>query len=146
MNVNNESVALLIEKEAVVRVLSQYARGIDRKDAELYRSCLANPIDVDVGEFGGVGMKADDWVAEAFGIADGYTSTQHIITNHEVEFPNGPDGDEARCRAYLQAQHWRAEESMLLGGRYDHKLRKEAGTWRIYKVGLKVDWVHKERA
>ncbi len=144
MNVTNESVAFLVEKDAVVRVLSQYAKGIDRKDADLYRSCLSDPIDIDAGEFGGVGMKADDWLAEAFEIADGYTSTQHIITNHEVEFPDGPGGNEAHCRAYLQAQHWRAEESMLLGGRYNLKLRKEAGAWRIYKVGLEIDWIHKE--
>ena len=104
---NNESVSFLVEKDAVVRVLSQYAQGIDRKDAELYRSCLTDPIDVDAGDFGGTGMRADDWLAEAFEIADGYTSTQHIITNHEVEFPDGPGGNEARCRAYLQAQHWR---------------------------------------
>ncbi len=142
---NEASVDFLLEKDAVIRVLSRYARGIDRKDAELYRSCLADPIDVDAGQYGGQGMSAEAWLSEAFGIAESYTTTQHIITNHEVDFPNGPDGDEARCQAYLQAQHWKAEESTLLGGRYEHRLRKENGSWRIYKIALEIDWMQETR-
>ena len=135
------SIEHLLEREAVIQVLSRYARGIDRREAELYRSCLADPIDVEAGQYGGKGMRADAWVAQAFEIANGYTTTQHIITNHEVEFPDGPDGNEARCLAYLQAQHWREDESQLLGGRYDHRLRREDGQWRIYQITLSVDWI-----
>ena len=138
---NETTIDLLLEKEAVIRVLSRYARGIDRKDAELYRSCLSDPIDVHAGQYGGDGLSAEAWIAEAFEIAEAYTTTQHIITNHEVDFPDGPHGDEARCRAYLQAQHWTAEESRLLGGRYNHRLRKEDGAWRIYRIGLEIDWM-----
>lgn len=138
---NETGIDLLLEREAVIRVLSRYARGIDRKDAALYRSCLADPIDVHAGQYGGEGLRADAWLKEAFEIAETYTTTQHLITNHEVEFPDGPKGSEARCRAYLQAQHWTAEASMLLGGHYDHRLRKEDGAWRIYRIGLEIDWM-----
>lgn len=140
------SADFLLEREAVIRVLSQYARGIDRRDAELYRACLADPIDVDAGQYGGKGLSAEAWVAQAFEIAEAHTTTQHIITNHEVDFPDGPHGDEARCLAYLQAQHWRAEESTLLGGQYDHRLRREDGNWRIYRISLKVEWIQETRA
>ena len=91
---NETGIDLLLEREAVIRVLSRYARGIDRKDAALYRSCLADPIDVHAGQYGGEGLRADAWLKEAFEIAETYTTTQHLITNHEVEFPDGPKGSE----------------------------------------------------
>lgn len=135
------SVLHLVERQAVVDVLSRYARGIDRRDAELYRSCLADRIDVKMARMGGPGMSADDWVTEAFAAAGRYASTQHLITNHDVHFPDGPGGDRATCTAYLQAQHWNQDESMLLGGRYDHDLRRKNGAWRLERLGLKIDWV-----
>lgn len=138
---NDESIARVVERQAVIDVLSRYARGIDRRDLELYRSCLTDRIDVEMARMGGPDMAADDWVAEAFEVVARYTSTQHLITNHDVHFPDGPGGDRALCTAYLQAQHWREEKSRLLGGRYDHGLRREAGAWRIHRLGLHVDWL-----
>ncbi|MFP6639958.1 MAG: nuclear transport factor 2 family protein [Myxococcota bacterium] len=138
---NDESTALIVERQAVIDVLSRYARGIDRRDADLYRSCLTDRIDVKMAQMGGPDMAADDWVTEAFTASARYTSTQHLITNHDVQFPDGAGGDRALCVAYLQAQHWTEEESMLLGGRYDHELRRENGAWRLHRLGLHIDWV-----
>ena len=115
-------------REYVARVLVQYIPEMDQAGAYVVMQ-KAHKAGMAV-----VGV----WVFE---IAEAYTTTQHIITNHEVDFPDGPHGDEARCRAYLQAQHWTAEESRLLGGRYDHRLRKENGAWRIYRISLEIDWM-----
>lgn len=140
---DEESTANLMEQQAVIDVMSRYARGIDRRDAELYLSCLADPIDIEIDRRGGPGMKASDWLAEAFEAVAPYTSTQHLITNHDVHFPDGPNGDRAVCNAYLQAQHWRAEKSMLLGGRYENGLSRHDNNWQINRLRLRIDWIEK---
>ncbi|MAI80722.1 MAG: hypothetical protein CL917_17410 [Deltaproteobacteria bacterium] len=135
------TLTLLLEQHAVIDVLSRYARGIDRRDKKLYRACLCDQIDIDIEGMEERSRSADEWITEAFSISDNYASTQHLITNHEVHFKDGPNGNIARCTAHLQAQQWNPQKSTLLGGRYDYGLRKEGGEWRIDRIGLKVDWV-----
>jgi ketosteroid isomerase-like protein len=67
--------------------------------------------------------------------------SQHLAGNHEVLV----DGDEARHRCYVHAQHIRhaAEGGSLyvVAGRYLDRLRRTpAGEWRIVHRRLEVMW------
>ena len=124
------------EQWAIIDVLSRYARGIDRKDAVLYRSCFTEEVDVDMGRGLESGIPADAWVDQALSVVERYEATQHIISNHVISLESG----QARCRAEVQAQHWNPTGAWKIGGHYeDHLIKTETG-WRIQRLTLKIRW------
>jgi hypothetical protein len=130
------SVPSAIDHEAIVDVMSRYARGIDRRDVAVYRSCFTDVIDLDMAGRRQDGIPADAWVEQAFDLVSHYETTQHLISNHVVEI----DRDTAVCRAQLQAQHWRPDGAWLVGGRYEDRLRHTADGWRIERLSLAITW------
>ncbi len=129
--------ARLVDRQAIVDVFNDYARGVDTRDEALYRSCFADELDLDMwGGDGPTTSTAEDWVTKAFAAVSSFETTQHIITNHQIEI----DGDRAFARAYLQAQHWNPDNAMLVGGFYENDFVRVEGRWRICKLCLKVTW------
>ena len=70
-----------------------------------------------------------------------FESTQHLISNHVITV----DGDNATCVCYLQAQHFRQDEtgahSMLIGGYYSNSLIRTPDGWRINKYQIVKTWM-----
>jgi hypothetical protein len=66
--------------------------------------------------------------------------SQHIVATHQITI----DGDEARSRCYLHAQHVfrRAEggPNYIVAGRYEDQLRRTPDGWRIARRDLIVMW------
>ena len=62
------------------------------------------------------------------------------MSNHQVAI----DGDAATCRCYFQAQHVRhgteGGDNFIIAGRYEDRLVRTAGGWRIEHRVLTVDW------
>lgn len=69
-------------------------------------------------------------------------ASQHMVSTHQVVV----DGDRARCRCYLHAQHVRdldgVEAQLVVGGRYDDELVRTPAGWRIARRSLAVIWTH----
>ena len=67
-------------------------------------------------------------------------ASQHLISNHQVAV----DGDTARCRCQLSAQHVRrgleGGETFIVGGRYDDDLVRTPAGWRIRHRTLTIEW------
>lgn len=132
----------LIDRQEIVDVMSRYARGIDRRDAALYRACFTDVLDVEMPGASWPAITAEKWTEHALGVVSAFESTQHIITNHVVEL----EGDDARCTAYVQAQHWRPESAWLIGGQYRNQLSRVAGEWRIRHLELQFAWTERTGA
>ncbi len=126
----------LLDRNAIVDVLSCYARGIDRRDAALLRSCFTDVLDVNMGGVQHRAIAAEAWVEQTMKLIAGYQTTQHIISNHLVEL----EDDRAVCRAEVQAQHWNPDGAWLLGGRYEDGLVRTADGWRIDRLALHIGW------
>ncbi len=66
--------------------------------------------------------------------------SQHLVGNHEVAV----DGDTATHRCYLQAQHVRRAATggpnYIVAGRYEDRLVRTDGGWRIAHRTLVVMW------
>ncbi|MCH2185470.1 nuclear transport factor 2 family protein [Myxococcota bacterium] len=124
------------DRWAIVDTLSRYARGIDRKDATLYRSCFTDEVEVDMGGGLETGIPADLWVDQALSVVKRYEATQHIISNHVISL----EAEQACCRAEVQAQHWNPTGAWKIGGHYDDHLMKTAAGWCIQRLTLKIRW------
>jgi len=127
----------LIERQKIVDVFNRYAMGVDLKDRDLYLSCFAPKIELDMIGMTGT-QTAEEWVDRALDLVGNYQATQHLISNHVIEI----DGDTAHGTAYLQAQHFNPEpgKSLLLGGYYANDFVRSAAGWRISKLTLTSTW------
>lgn len=131
----------LSDKLEITETLYRYATALDTRDRELLRDVFVEDavfqIGAGVGEFRGV-EAIGSVVTEFLG---GLEASQHIITNPVIEL----DGDRARSRCYLHAQHYMPDQrtggnTLEIGGTYHDRLVRTADGWRIEQRELEVTW------
>jgi 3-phenylpropionate/cinnamic acid dioxygenase small subunit len=127
----------------IIECVYRYAWGIDTRDWDLYRRIFTDRIEMDFASYSGTPgtvMAADDWVAGCRVLFTGLDATQHTMSNPLVEV----DGSRARCRMYMQAAHFFANDlgdaEFTLGGYYDDRLVRTENGWKIEAVTLTVLW------
>ena len=109
-------------------LLYRYARAVDTKDWETYRSVFTEDAHIDYSSAGAMVGSRDavvDWFAANFG---GIPWSMHYITNIEATV----DGDTATVRAmfYNPMQLPGMSEPSACGGYYHHELVRTTGGWR----------------
>ncbi|MFC0203524.1 nuclear transport factor 2 family protein [Novosphingobium soli] len=117
--------AELIDRHQIHQVLLRYARGLDRLDNALARSCYWDDAIEDHGHFVGT---PDAFVTWADGTTLMFEATQHAILNHVCDL----QGDEAFCETYYHFSGVTVEgPNFMSTGRYVDHFRKRGGEWRI---------------
>ncbi|WP_238995515.1 nuclear transport factor 2 family protein [Sphingomonas solaris] len=117
-------------KEAVARVLNDYARANDRVDEALLRSCFWPESRHHHGGFDGA---SSDFIGFAMKILRAVKYTAHHISNIAVDVK----GDRAFSECYYFAHHRRdaktggGEEDAFFEGRYIDRLERRGGVWKI---------------
>lgn len=109
-------------------LLARYARGVDTKDWELWKSVFTADAVVDYSS-AGIPVGSRDEIAALFAAAFGAIEVaQHIITNIEIEW----DGDRARVRALFHNPFkiTGAAEMSFCGGYYLHDVLRTADGWK----------------
>jgi SnoaL-like domain len=87
------------DQSDIARLLYRYARAVDTKDWELYRSVFTDDAHIDYSSAGAaVGTRDEvvDWLSQGFAAIP---MSMHYITNIESDI----DGDTARVRAATAA-------------------------------------------
>lgn len=117
------------DEAAIAALLHRYARAVDTKDWELYRSVFTADAVIDYSSAGAaVGSRDEvvDWFAANFGVI---TWSMHYITNVEVL---DRDGERATVRAmfYNPMQLPGMAEPSFCGGYYHHRLVHTPDGWR----------------
>lgn len=109
-------------------LLNRYARAVDTKDWELYRSVFTDDAHIDYSSAGAAAGTRDevaDWLAAGFGAIPW---TMHYITNIDSDV----HGDTATVRAmfYNPMQLPGMPETSCCGGYYHHELVRTPDGWR----------------
>ncbi|MEZ0342815.1 nuclear transport factor 2 family protein [Mycobacterium sp. pV006] len=121
--------AAQVSDELEIRaLLSRYARAVDTKDWELYRSVFTDDALIDYSS-AGIPPGSRDEIAEMFRAAfESIPWTMHYITNVEADI----DGDTATVRAmfYNPMQLPGMAEQSSCGGYYFHDLVRTDDGWR----------------
>lgn len=117
------------EHSDIAALLYRYARAVDSKDWELYRSVFTDDAVIDYSSAGAVVGTRDevvDWFAANFGVIPW---SMHYITNIEIL---ETDGDTATVRAmfYNPMQLPGMSEQSACGGYYHHELVRTPDGWR----------------
>ena len=115
-----------VDRSEIWAVVQRLARGVDRWDEELIRSCYFEDALDDHGE-GFVGT-VEGLIEYARETGRFFVSTQHLVCNHHCEL----DGEEAHAETYFlclglmpKAPH------VVSAGRYIDHFQRRAGEWRI---------------
>lgn len=129
----------MVDEAEITRVIHQYARGIDRRDRELVRSCY-HPDAIDShGTFTGTRDEFLDW---SFPFLERYTGTTHHMMNVLVDLA----GDAALVETYAIAHHFGDPPddrrlNFRVGFRYiDRFERRGGGPWLIAERTVVFDW------
>ncbi|MFI3174451.1 MAG: nuclear transport factor 2 family protein [Bacillota bacterium] len=135
----------LLSKDAIQTTILKYATAADLRDWVLYKSILANELDVDFSSFANgpiAHITSDQLLAQVKGLIPGFDTTQHQLTNFVITINDACD--EADASAYMQAEHFiRTDDKELfhtVGGYYVYKLKCTNNQWKIHSLKLVVTW------
>jgi hypothetical protein len=117
-----------MDEVAIAALLYRYARAVDTKDWELYRSVFTDDAYIDYSSAGAAAGSRDevaDWLSQGF---TAIPMSMHYITNIECDI----DGETARVRAmfYNPMQLPGMSELSYCGGYYHHELVRTPDGWR----------------
>lgn len=131
----------LADELEINALLHRYARAVDTKDWELYRSVFTEDAHIDYSSAGAATGSRDevaDWLSEGFAAIP---MSMHYITNVEADFEDG-DGDVASVRAmfYNPMQLPGMSEMSYCGGYYHHELVRTPDGWRSRRLREENVW------
>lgn len=129
-----DPLARLVAKSEIEDCLKRYARGVDRRDWALVRTCFHPDAMDHHGEFHGNGEQFIEWVNARHA---NVPFSMHYLLNCLVEFE---DGDSANVETYfwaIQRREQPTQDGSVSGtdhevfGRYVDRFERREGTWRI---------------
>lgn len=132
----------LLDEGAVRDVILRYARGVDRLDWELVRSCFHPAAVLEYGDRTDV----EGFIEGARRGLPVYLLTQHSIMNILIDV----DHDTAWSEAYCQARHRSPGgdgapfSDFLWGGRYVDRFERRDGAWKIAHRVVVHEWTSVE--
>ncbi len=128
----------LADELEIVALLHRYARAVDTKDWQLYRSVFTADahIDYSADVFAGSLDEAVEFFSGEFSAL--VTMSMHHITNVESDV----DGDTAQVRAmfFNPTQIAGLDELSLFGGYYHHDLVRTPDGWRSRQLREQMVW------
>lgn len=130
----------LLDRMEIVELLHRYATAIDDRDWARFASCFTADA---VALYGPVLGRREGIAAIEKACRDTLEpldSSQHLVGTHEIEL----DGDRARARCYVHAQHTRAGtaggDNFTIGATYLDDVVRTPDGWRIRQRELRILW------
>jgi hypothetical protein len=131
----------MLARDEIHEVLARYARGVDRADAELLKTCYhADAVEEHGGNYTG---NAHDYVDGAVPRIRQMGAMQHLLGSTHIEFADD-GGDVAWVETYVWTfarftQGDRAVDTFT-GGRLVDRFERRGGAWRIAHRRTVFDW------
>ncbi len=125
------------DRQDIIDLTIEYCWTLDTKDFDH----LCEVFHPDATAFLGIELSSRNSIIEKIrGSLTPLDASQHLVANHQVRV----DGDTAKSRCYLQAQHVRNAAvgglNYIIGGRYEDDLVRTTQGWRILRRVLHRDW------
>jgi hypothetical protein len=130
----------LWDRDRIARLPRTYARGVDRRDWGLVRSCFTDDAFIE-------GSRAtapiDQYINHLRPGVEYFPSTMHFMGNQLVEL----DGDRGSVETYAVAFHWMGEPAgeqdaanLVVGVRYQDSVVRRGDGWLIARRHVDPDW------
>lgn len=131
-------VQALADKLEIQELLARYARGVDTKDWELWKSVFTPDAQIDYSSAGAAVGSRDEVAAWLEKSLAAMPMTQHFISNVEIDL----DGDRAKVRAmfYNPMQLPGMTELSYCGGYYHHDMVRTPEGWKSERLVEENVW------
>lgn len=124
------------DRDAIIQVLNDYARGVDDQDWARVRACYHDDAVDNHGVYRG---GPDGLVAHFAAHLDAFAGTLHLLGAPDLD---AREDDEVAARTQCLALHWRAAGSggkhLVLIADYDDRFTRSDGVWRIAARTVRV--------
>jgi hypothetical protein len=126
-----------IDRAKIIDCVVRLARGEDRRDADLVRSCWWPDATYDYGMQSG---DFDSYLAWVVPGADAIKNTQHVLGQTHIEFDGGKAKAETHVISYHRVDMGAGDQDSCIGGRYLDTMEERDGEWRIANRIMLYDW------
>lgn len=127
----------LIGREAIRDCVARLARGEDRRNADLIRSCWWPDATFDYGVHNGDFETYLAWVVPG---ADAIKDTQHLLGQTHIELAGDRAKGETQVISYHRVDMGDGDRDTCIGGRYLDTFVRRDGEWRIADRVMLYDW------
>jgi hypothetical protein len=129
----------LWDRDRIKALPVTYARGVDRRDWGLVRSCFTDDCFVEGSR---AAAPIEEYLADLRPGVEHFPTTMHFMGNQLVEVA----GDEGRVETYAVAFHWAAEQAgaddpanLVVGVRYHDSVVRTGAGWLIARRHVDPD-------
>lgn len=125
----------LADRQEITDLLTRYAKAVDRKDWDLYRSLFTADAPIDYTSAGGIKGDLETqvaWLAEALAQ---FPATQHMVANIDIDFTS-PDTATAEAM-FHNPMVMDGGAAFTCGGWYHHDMVRTSDGWR--SAGLREE-------
>jgi hypothetical protein len=132
-----DAIQTMLDREQIRCALARLARGEDRRDAALIRSCWWEEARFDYGVYNGDFAAYLAWVVPG---ADAIIDTQHLLGQSHIELDGATAKVETHVFSYHRVTMADGDHDTVIGGRYLDFFEKRDGDWRIADRVMLYDW------
>jgi hypothetical protein len=137
MDSSTDEIRAFLDREKIRDCIARLARGEDRRDADLIRSCWWPDATYDYGVQSGDFPSYLAWVVPG---ADAIKDTQHVLGQSFIE----QEAETARAETHVVSYHrvdmGAGDRDTCIGGRYLDTMEARDGEWRIAERVMLYDW------
>ena len=128
----------IVDRIEIENFFSRYARAVDDRDWELYRTLFTEDAHIDYSSSGGSKGNLDETVSFLSKALDMFEMSQHLVTNIEVL---GKEENEADVLAlFNNPMRLKGGEIWFVGGKYRHELIRSDSGWKSRKLVEETLW------
>ncbi len=129
--------ATTADRETIRDCIARVARGEDRRNAEILKTCFWPDASCDYGIFAGKFAEYLAWVVPG---SPAVLLTQHILGQSLIEAEVDAARVETHVTCYHRVNMGTEERDVVLYGRYLDSMTKRDGEWRIAQRTMLYDW------
>ena len=136
----NQRVQERWDREHIAALPVTYARGVDRRDWDLVRSCFTPDCFIEGSR---ASASLDEYLTQLRPGVERFPTTMHFMGNQLVTV----DGDRGHVETYAVAFHWAGDPAgaddaanLVVGVRYQDSVVRTDDGWRIARRHVDPDW------
>ncbi len=128
----------VVNRIEITDFFSRYARAVDTRDWDLYRTLFTTDAHIDYSSSGGSVGNLEETVSFLSKALDMFEMSQHLVTNIEVLEKEGNKADVLAL--FNNPMRLKGGEIWFVGGKYRHELIQSDSGWKSRKLVEETLW------
>ena len=128
----------VVDRIEITDFFSRYARAVDTRDWDLYRTLFTTDAHIDYSSSGGSVGNLEETVSFLSKSLDMFEMSQHLVTNIEVLEKKEDEADVVAL--FNNPMRLKEGEIWFVGGKYRHELIRSDSGWKSKKLVEETLW------